>query len=234
MPVKRYTTCSFVMKPLYSATLFLALLAGLSACTKSEGPAPEGSAGCFEHKNVPVSAHSIGAGEKAAADKLFAANGIDNRNFRYTRYSRGDQKTYFPPYTTFDEQVVNVEEYTNALRIFTGQLNFLFRNGVFNFRAGSPSSGTSLNTTPTATPESIVLAFRAAITEYDGATKPSSSQCIVVEFGYYNLNAGTSNAPERLAKVWKASAKGREYPFAYFEDNDGKLINYDNGVRTFR
>ncbi|OGX85148.1 hypothetical protein BEN47_02100 [Hymenobacter lapidarius] len=219
------------MKILHPLNVLFALLTSLSGCTKADGPTPDGDRSCLEKQEVPVSAHSINAREKATADQLFAANGIDKRNFRYTGYLREELKTYYPPYATFDEQVVRVEEYTNGLRIFTGQLNFLFRNGAFNFRAGSASGGTSLDATPSGTPESIGVVFRAALNEYGG---PGSQPCVVVEFGYYNLNAGTSNASERLVKAWKASLKGSEYPFAYFEDKEGKLIYYDNGIRTFR
>ncbi len=219
------------MKVLRSAIVLFGLLTSLSGCSKAEGPAPDGVAGCLEQQAVPVSAHSIGAGEKATADQLFAANGIDRRNFRYTGYSRSELKTSYPPYAAFDEQLVRVEEYTNGLRIFTGQQNFLFRNGAFHFRTGSVSGGTSLDATPGATPESIGVMFRTALKEYGS---PNSQSCVAVEFGYYNLSAGTSNAPERLAKAWKATLKGSEYPFAYFEDKAGKLIYYDNGVRTFR
>jgi len=83
-------------------------------------------------------------------------------------------------------------------------------------------------------PGRIGVLFRAALNEYGRPGGPGSQQCVVVEFGYYNLNAGTSNAPERLVKAWKASLKGSEYPFAYFEDNGGKLIYYDNGIMTYR
>lgn len=219
------------MKILHLSIVLFSLLTSLNGCTKVDGPTPEGDISCLKKQEVPVSAHSINASEKAAADQLFAANGIDKRNFRYTGYLRKELKTYYPPYATFDEQVVRVEEYANGLRIFTRQLNFLFRNGAFSSRAGSASGGVNLDATPSATPESIGVVFRAALNEYGG---PGSQPCVVVEFGYYNLNAGTSNAPERLVKAWKASLKGSVYPYAYFEDTAGKLIYYDNGIRTFR
>ncbi|WP_206599824.1 hypothetical protein [Hymenobacter glacialis] len=207
------------------------MLTSLSGCAKVDGPTPDGDKSCLEKQEVPVSAHSISANEKATVDQLFTANGIDKRNFRYIRYSRGELKTYYPPYATFDEQVVRVEEYANGIRVFTGQLIFLFRNGAFSSRTGSASEAFSLDATPNATPESIGVVFRAALKEYGD---PGPQPCVVVEFGYYNLNAGTGNAPERLVKAWKASRKGSEYPFAYVEDREGKLIYYDNGIRTFR
>ena len=54
------------------------------------------------------------------------------------------------------------------------------------------------------------------------------------EFGYYDLNAGSGNTTENLVKAWKITLKNQAYPLAYYEDDDGKLIYYDNGIRTFR
>ncbi|WP_206984594.1 hypothetical protein [Hymenobacter telluris] len=171
----------------------------------------------------------------ATINSLFVRNRLDSRNLRYVRYVRESVQTFFSPYASFDSQVVTVEEYTNGLRIFTAQLIFAFKNGSFNFQNGQLSSGTSLNTTPTLSAGQVGELFQAAITEFDaGRLKDVQRQCVSAEFGYYNLNAGISNAPEKLVKAWRVSPKNQEYPFAYYQDEAAQLIYYDNGIRTFR
>ena len=58
------------------------------------------------------------------------------------------------------------------------------------------------------------------------------------EFGYYDLNSGTGNIIENIIKGWKVTLKNSvepfEYPLAYYQDNNGTLIYYDNGIRTFK
>ncbi|WP_375416100.1 hypothetical protein [uncultured Hymenobacter sp.] len=222
------------MKYLCIAALAWAPL--LLACSKS-APAPKlpTGQGCSEISFIPVSGHSLSSAEVRTANSLFASNNIDSRHFRYTRYARELVQTYFPPYASFDEQMVSVEEYTNGLRVFTGQSNFLFKNGVFSSRAGEPTGGTSLGTSAQLKAGQLRGLFVATITKFDAARLGEvQRQCVSAEFGYYDLNAGTSNAPENLVRAWRVSIKNQAYPFAYYQDGEGQLIYYDNGVRSFR
>ena len=217
------------------STLLPAALASsflLFSCAKEEaGP----DKGCTELLAVPVSAHGLSSAEVATINGLFVRNRLDSRNFRYVRYVRESVQTYFPPYASFDSQVITVQEYTNGLRIFTGQYNFLFKNGLFDFRASGGSGGTNLDTSPTLSTGQMRDLFQATITEFDaGRSKEVQRQCVSAEFGYYNLNAGTSYAPEKLVKAWRVSPENQEYPYAYYQDEAGQLIYYDNGIRTFR
>lgn len=215
-------------------TLLPAALASLlvfSCAKQEEGPGKD----CSELLTVPVNAHGLSSAEVATINSLFVRNRLDTRNLRYVRYVRESVQTLFPPYASFDSQVVTVEEYTNGLRIFTAQSIFAFKNGSFNFQNGQLSSGTSLNTSPTLNARQVRDLFQATVTEFDaGRLKEVQRQCVSAEFGYYNLNAGISNAPEKLVKAWRVSPKNQEYPFAYYQDEVGQLIYYDNGIRTFR
>lgn len=217
------------------STLLPAALASsflLFSCAKQEaGP----DKGCSELLAVPVSAHGLNSAEVATINGLFVPNRLDSRNLRYVRYVRESVQTYFPPYASFDSQVVTVEQYTKGLRIFTSQTIFSFKNGLFNFQNGQLSSGTSLSTSPMLSAGQVRDLFQATITEFDAdRLKEVQRQCVSAEFGYYNLNAGISYAPEKLVKAWRVSLKNQEYPFAYYQDEASQLIYYDNGIRTFR
>jgi hypothetical protein len=196
--------------------------------------------GCIEWKKVRVTDHSgytINSSNIQIINTLFTNNNIDNSRYRYYFYTDDSLQTYFPPYAKFDDKIIRVKEFTNGLEIFTGEILFEFKNNIFNYRNGNPTAGTTLSTTPKLTIGQIRTLFLGHIEQFDHYGAYYKDSCFSAEFGYYNLNAGTSTLPENLIKCWKVTLKNRIYPsevpIAYYQDNDGKLIYYDNGIRTF-
>jgi hypothetical protein len=222
----------------------LLIVLTLSSCQKENAVSPvqiPEDKGCIEWKKVLVtdhSGHSINNLNIPIINGLFSSNSIDNSKYRYYYYSNDSVQTYFPPYAKFDDKIIRVKEFTNGLEIFTGEILFQFRNNIFNFRNGNPSSGTTLSTSPNLTVGQIRTLFLGHIEQFDHKGNQYKDSCFSAEFGYFNINAGTSNSTENLIKSWKVTLKNRiypsEYPIAYYQDNEGKLIYYDNGVRTFR
>ena len=221
------------MKKLFAVALLLAPL--VMACSKS-APEPDVPVdnGCAEQTIMPVTAHSISAADVLIANNLFAANAIDYHRFRYYRYSLDSTPTYYPPYATLRTQSVRVEQYVNGLKLFSSELNYSFKDGIFYFLAGNPTPGTGLNTTPALSAGQLRGLFFATIAQHDPTKIGLQNQCVRAEFGYYNLNASTGNTNENLVKAWRVQVKNQAYPFAYYQDSDGKLIYYDNGIQTFR
>ena len=209
----------------------------MTACKKAGLALPDNS-GCIERVLVPVNVHTISSSDMASANTLFAKNNMDNSRLRYYQYFRDSTQTFFPPYAKFENEVVKADEYTNGLRIFTGQLVFAFKNGVFNFRSGTPTNGTSLNTTPTLRLGQLRKLFLDNAEQFERKGSQYGDSCLKAEFGYYNLNAGTSYAAENLIKAWRVTMKHSlypsEYPQAFYQDNDGQLIYYANGIQTFK
>ena len=212
------------------------------SCTKETALSKiEEDKGCIERQIVSVHEHSgfnINNTTVAIINDLFLNNGLDNANYHYYFYSHDSVQTYFPPYEKFDQKIIRVEEYTNGLKIFTGQILFNFKNNIFNFRNGASTNGTSLNTEPQLTVGQIRTLFLGHIEQFDHKGDQYKDSCFTAEFGYYNTNAGTSNLPENLIKAWKITLKNKiypsEYPVAYYQDDDGKLLYYDNGIRYSR
>lgn len=222
------------MKKILYALLGLAPV--LLGCSKSDDTVPElaRSQGCSELLVVPVGTHGVSSADVATANGLFSRNNIDNRAFRYTRYSRETVQTYFPPYASFDSQLVGIEEYVNGLLVFTSTSNFVFKDGVFTYRAGKPFAGTSLSSVPALQLSQLRALFEATISSVDPQQGSLQDKCVSAQFGYYDLSAGRSNAAENPVKAWRVTFKNAAYPFAYYEDQSGRLIYYDNGIRTFR
>lgn len=222
----------------------LLLYLTISSCQKEDAALavqiPEDK-GCIEWKKLLVtdhSGHSINNSNIPIINGLFSSNGIDNSKYRYIYYSNDSVQTYFPPFTKFNDKIIRVKEFTNGLEIFTGEILFAFRNNSFNYRSGNSSGGTTLSTTPTLTAGQIRTLFLGHIEQFDHNGNQFKDSCFSAQLGYFNLNAGTGNSTENLIKSWKITLKNSvypsEYPIAYYQDNDGKLIYYDNGIRTFR
>ena len=217
-------------------TLLVISVCIVSSCNK-EG-AIKADTGCIERKIIPVHVHSINVADAAVADNLFKSNNINNSKYRYYQYVHDSVQTYFPPYEKFDEIVVKVDEYTNGLRIFTSQLFFGFKNNAFNFKSGEPTKGTTLNNISKLSLKQLRKAFIDNCEQFDHNGSKYKDSCLSAEFGYFNTNFATGNTKENLVKAWRITLKGSiypsEYPQACYNDETGKLIYYDNRIRTVR
>lgn len=225
----------------------ISFILAFTACTKSDTTNQSQSDdaaktfqednGCIERIIVPVTAHVINPSDVSTVNSLFSSNGIDNSKFRYYRYLHDTLQTLYPPYTKYDQKTVRVDQYVNGVRLFTGDLVYNFLNNNLNYRGGDLTNGTSLDTVPKLTLAQIRKMFLDNIEQFDHASSKFKDSCFKAEFGYYNLNAGISYAQEVLVKAWRVTLKNSvfpsEYPVAFYQDSNGKLIYYDNGMRTF-
>jgi hypothetical protein len=205
------------------------------SCSK-DGPAKlpiQEDAGCIERIFIRVNDHGIANADVLTINKLFQDSKIDNSQFRYYQYLHDSVQTYFPPYAKFDNKIVKVDQYTNGLRIFRGQMSFLFKNNVYEFTVSEPTKGTDLNTKPRLTTGQLRYLFLGHIEEFDHAGDLYKDSCFKAEFGYFNVNAGIGYAPEKLVKAWRVLPKNANYPLACYQDDDGKFLGYDNGIRYF-
>jgi hypothetical protein len=216
-------------------TLIIFILS-LNSCTNDYLLSLTEDNGCIEKIVIPVNAHSIIAADVSVVNELFLKNGIDNSNLRYFRYIHDSIQTLYPPYTKFDEKVVKVDQYANGLRIFFSDMNYIFKNGRINYIAGNPSKGTKLNTSSRLTLGQLRKLFIVAAEQDDHKADQYKGVCLKAEFGYLDLNAGKPDYTEKLIKAWRITLRDSEYPseypVAYINDDDGKLISYDNGIRT--
>lgn len=208
------------------------------SCSKDNGRTADSPTTCIERIYIPVNAHSVSAADVALIDDLFERNNIDNSRFRYYRFERDTLQTSFPPYERYEKKWIRVNEYSNSLRILNADLVFQFKNDVFSFRAGETSNGTTLGTTPSLKLDEIREMFLGHIEEFDKNSAQYADSCFKAEFGYFNLNAGISNSTEELVKAWRVTLKNSvaptEFPVAYYQDANGELIYYDNGIRIFK
>lgn len=215
----------------------------LYSCNKSDVESAsqfQEDKGCIEWKKVLVtdhSGHSINNSNILIINGLFLSNSIHNSTYRYCYYFNDSFQIRVPPYAKFDDKVIYIKEFTNGLEIFSGEILFQFKNNVFNFKGGTSTNGTTLDTIPNLTTGKIRTLFLGHIEQFDQHGNQYKDSCFSTEFGYFNLNVGLNSATENLINAWKVTLRNRiypsEYPIAYYQDNDGKLIYYDNGIHTF-
>lgn len=187
--------------------------------------------GCINKILIPVTSHgTISDSDYSLIQGLFSTNGIVSSNFRYSRTYR-DSVVNFDG--KFDYRNVYIIQYANGLPIFGESLNYLFKNGVFKSFSGRISKGTALNTSPTLTLGQLRKLFVGDIESFDHKGLQFKDSCLIAEFGYFNLNAGTADTTENIVKAWHLTPKTISYPEAYYQDKNGGLIYYFNGLVSF-
>lgn len=210
-------------------TLLTACLVICAACGKS-GDRFTKDNGCVEQVTVPAPAHSINPAMVPTINNLFSKNGIDNSRFRYYRVTHDTLQTQYPPFTKYDRYVIRVDQYTNGVRIFYGEMIFHFLNDSLSYQSDNLTKGTTLDTVPKLSIRQLRKLFLDDLQRFDNARNKYNGVCFKCEFGYYNLNIGKHNAPEQLVKAWRVTPKDHEYPVAFYKDDNRGLIRYDNGI----
>lgn len=190
--------------------------------------------GCIELKKVLPTDHSgysINNSNIPIINMLFLSNGINNSKYRYHYF-------YEDSILTNGFISVRVTEFTNGVEIFPNEIVFVFTNNILSYRDGNETKGTNLNTIPNLSIKQIRTLFLGSIEQFDHKGNEYKDSCFWAEFGYFNTDAGTNNSTEHLIKSWRVTLKNSiypsEYPIAYYQDDDGKLIVYDNGIITFK
>lgn len=214
----------------------------LAACTKTNPPYLKqemtDNMGCIERIQIPVTAHSVKINDINTINQLFSSNNISISNFRYFNYENDSIQIWYAPYLHYDRKTVRLDQYTNGLRIFTGDLVYNFLNNQFSYRGGDLTKGTNLDTIPQLSLGKLRKLFTDNIEQFEHSSSKYKDTCFKAEFGYFNINAGTGNNEEVLVKAWRISKRNSiltaEYPLAYYYDQDGKLIYYDNGIRIYK
>lgn len=128
---------------------------------------------------------------------------------------------------------ISILQFANGLPVFTGNYIYSFIDDSYNFTSGNKNT-IQFNTT-----QNLSLNYLLDLYNYNLSHDPfykgfADITCITAEFGYYNLNAGISYAPENICKCWKLYPKGApyiyRYPVLFVNDDTGIKISYFNGI----
>lgn len=217
------------MKKFYCLVL-LALVA-FASCKKGElNHAADEDNGCI---NVIKRDYSdSNKVELATAIKLLQKNNISANGLIVYQVILNDSISINGPLRIY--QHVAAYEESKGLPIFNSGIGYHFKNEVFETSIGQRYGTLNLNTKAEATLPQIRKVFIDAFKK-DGYTVDNNvneSSCLNAEFGYYNLSQDTPDHPNFI-KVWKVTfSKYNEYPVAFIQDSNRKLIYYFNGLMT--
>jgi Zn-dependent metalloprotease len=155
---------------------------------------------------------------------LFNYNQLDYTKYLFTRYTK-DELGY---------KRVRCYQFANNLRVFSNELIFpfdMFNN--YSGVAGNIINEINLDTKPLQEQDEVVDRFIEKMNQDEEHIKDKKNKktCFNLEFGYYDLNAGTGDTNKIFTKAWKIESTNNDYPFAYINDNNLEIIYYDNGIR---
>ncbi len=226
----------------YNIILLIVVVLSIGACTKSSHTniaqsGTDTTTGCIQRIYIPLNSYSIKSADTVIVNTLFSNNGLPLYLYQYYKYDTSSFQTYYPPYAVKFDQNVRVNQYTNGLMIFNGDMVFNFINGILDFTGGTVTNGTNLDTISYINLQDL---RRLWVNDLKNDTTPLPSDitclkdsCLKAQFGYFNLNSGVYNAPEVLVKAWKVtplySVYPSEYPVGFYKD-DGTKISFNDGI----
>jgi hypothetical protein len=205
-------------------TLLLALFALITAtaCHKSK---LNDDNGCIQRiQTAPGFANTITAADYADITALFTQNSLNYSNLRFYNIYRGSYQSYRG---TDSEISVSAYQYVNGLAVFSS-------DRAFNFTTFDPPfvSGPEVASVPLDTVATMKLPhLRAIFMTISNAARYKDS-CLIAEFGYFDLNRGSSGTAPRIIKCWRVSSPNTLFPYAIIAD-DGPIIDYQNGIVIF-
>lgn len=181
---------------------------------------------CYSHfVNSPDSV-IITTEKYAEAVRLFNTNQIDYNNVQFSGLAESSTGKY-----------VGCFQFVNNLRLFTNDRVFVFDNEdkliYINY---DKVEEILLDNTPTTDNTIAILKY---LDEFEkdtlfylgrrGDKYEVLDDCLITEFGYFNLNSGTGNHELNFVKAWMIRPKSQLYPYAYVNDNTSEIIHYTNG-----
>jgi hypothetical protein len=216
------------MKKFYC--LVLSALVAFASCKKNELNHTYGEDnGCISRiKRDYSDSNKV---ELATAVKLLQQNNIPLNGLVIYQVILNDSISINGPLRIY--QHVAAYEESKGLPIFNSGIGYHFKNGIFETSIGKRYGTLGLDTVAKATLPQIRKVFIDAFNK-DGYTidnHVNASSCLRAEFGYFNLNQDTPDHPD-FVKVWKVAFTGYEYPVAYIQDDNRKLLSYFNGLLT--
>jgi len=158
------------------------------------------------------------------AENLFSINDIDYTNLQITKVQKDEMNNYH----------IRCNQFMNGLQIFTSDLIFHFdENEEYYLLSGDLVNDILLNNQSSLDIEILINKYLNRV-QNDNFNKSKIDEiiknCLDLQFGYFDLNAGISNQPLNIVKAWKITPHNKEYPKLYVNDNTSAIIYYDNGI----
>lgn len=217
--------------------LIALVLTALISCNRKDGIVTSAADGKIIRVFIPASDHSLLPNEITDVDNLFITNRIFTNNIRFYYYYADSGIIYTTNKRVFYQSVV-AQQYVNGVAILNSGLGFNFTNGKLTFSSGKKYNKINLDTTSYLSLSKIRTLFLSDVKNdehYSTANYNLNDSILKAQFGYYDLNQGTSDTTIGIVKAWKVTLKSTEYPsdypIGYYQDN-GIKIGFNDGILT--
>jgi hypothetical protein len=166
--------------------------------------------------------------------QLLSNQEMDSIKYIFNKNHLGYENLQFWHYTEdLGFKYVGAYQFVNNLKVFSDYWGFEFDkyNSLVN-QGGDSIKNFNLTDKPRLSLAQVRGIFIKAVNNdgwYKNATEIQDS-CINMEFGYFDLNSGSSFQPKNYTTAWYVKPIKGDYPFAYIDDLRGQLITYGNGI----
>jgi hypothetical protein len=208
------------MKKIYVA-LILSLL--IYSCKKS-GTLPNGN-GCISQVKGQYS--SIKPSDSLVAVHLFQQNKIDFSSLHFTGAILNDTIKNIDG-THIYQHIFTVQNF-NGLYILSDNVNFHFRDGIYQNTSGKLYTSVNLDNHPRLSLSKLRALYMSETVDKQGFNPTYRDSCVTAQLGYFDIGG---NATTNIVKAWEVRLKTYGYPMAVFRDDNGQLLNFDSGIET--
>ena len=160
------------------------------------------------------------ASEQNVIQSLFNSNGMDFSNYQFVQLDTDE----------LGFRHVRCYQFVNNLKVFSEVLIFHFNpQDAYYLVSGNIINSIGLESKPSLNQHKVAGIFIQQIAQEKASMVDQAilKGCFDIELGYVGLDGST----EKFAKAWKVNPTGKDYPFAYINDETSEIIYYDNGVR---
>ena len=191
---------------------------------------------CKKNENIPEDNRCSNLVIDDLNVQLLADQEIDSIKYVFNKNRLGFENLQFWHYAEdLGFKYVGAYQFVNNLKVFSDYWGFEFgKNDSLLYQGGDSITNFYLTDKPKLSLAQVRWIFIEAVNN-DGWYKNNNEiqdTCINMEFGYYDLNSGSSFQPKNYTTAWYVKPNKRDYPFAYIDDLRGQLIDYENGIFT--
>jgi hypothetical protein len=191
---------------------------------------------CKKSENIPEDNRCANLVIDDLKVQLLSDQEMDSIKYVFNKNHIGYENLQFWSYIeNIGHKYIGAYQYVNNLKVFTDYLGFNFdKNDSLVYENDDRISSISLPDKPKLSLTQVRGIFIKEM-QNDVFYKNSyeiQNDCIDMEFGYYDLNSGSSFQPKNYTTVWYVKPNKKDYPFAFIDDLRGQLITYGNGIFT--
>jgi len=206
--------------------IFISILI-LTSCKKNNN---DSNNNCFNTVVDNSSIQLVSSQDFDTIKYLFQKNNLSYKNLQFYHYVKDD-------ITMIKTRQALCYQYVNNLKVFLYGLMFEFTdNDSLRLISGHKITNINLRSTPIMDKNQVRDIYIKAIngdsllTGFLSIKDTVIKECLKVEFGYYDLNAGHGDTANNFTTAWKINPDNNDFPYAYIDDSNGKLILYFDGI----